>query len=223
MLFSRRKRATAVEPVAPDASANSNGAAADNGRSDTPTVQVPDAIVATSDAPATAVPFAPGEETGDADLDRFFAVLRQVVHDAREQVPLESDPLDTAEPATLDVPGSRQVHQDDERPMTAAVAVPTQPEHASTTELAPSNAELVSLLEDDRDRWRERAVVWRERAMGSDQMVKALNAHMSDLQLIVEDLRMVLRAKTGNGSVGPAPRPQLSAETPQRDALGPGT
>ena len=49
-----------------------------------------------SESPA-GMPLAPGDETGDADLDRFFAALRQVVHDARERLPLESDRPDPPE------------------------------------------------------------------------------------------------------------------------------
>ena len=41
MLFSRRKRATAVEPEAPAASGHSNGAAPDVGLDEAPTVEVP--------------------------------------------------------------------------------------------------------------------------------------------------------------------------------------
>ena len=121
MLFSRRKRATAVEPEASTASVHSNGAAPDVGLDEAPTVEVPPVFIdplesfptvatpatgaltvpvaAPGAAPSVAdppegpagMPLAPGDETGDADLDRFFAALRQVVHDARERLPLESD------------------------------------------------------------------------------------------------------------------------------------
>ncbi len=124
MLFSRRKRATAVEPEAPAASVQSNGAAPDPALDEAPTVEVPPvytdpldplptvvtsatglptvpvAALSSTSAPTDSpdgpvgMPLAPGDETGDADLDRFFAALRQVVHDARERLPLESDPLD---------------------------------------------------------------------------------------------------------------------------------
>ena len=130
MLFSRRKRATAVEPEAPVASVHSNGAAPDVAPDEAPTVEVPPVytdsldplptvvtsatvastvpVAAPSPSPTPAdrsegpagMPLAPGDETGDADLDRFFAALRQVVHDARERLPLESDRFDSPDPVT---------------------------------------------------------------------------------------------------------------------------
>ena len=98
---------------------------------------------------------------------------------------------------------------------------------ASTTELAPSTSELIASLEADRDLWRERAVVWRERAMGADMLVKTLNAHMSDLQINLEDLRLAMRVMSANTPVPPEPRAELPAQTPRRSGidrfLDPGT
>ena len=54
------------------------------------------------------MPLAPGDETGDADLDRFFAALRQVVHDARERLPARVRPARCRPTRSLDVPGSRR-------------------------------------------------------------------------------------------------------------------
>ena len=167
----------------------------------------------------TPVPQAPGEETGVADLNEFFAALRHIVDDSLARLPLESDRL---EPQQLDE--AEQLVRDieaDREPLSPAghdgapAALARRPEngiarrdahtgemvaptdgHASppSTELAPSTAELIAALEADRDRWRERAVVWRERAMGADLVVKSLNDHMADLRDNLEDFRMVIRA-----------------------------
>ena len=263
MLFSRRKRATAVEPEAPVASVHSNGAAPDVAPDEAPTVEVPPVytdsldplptvvtsatgaptvpVAAPSAAPTPAdlsegpagMPLAPGDETGDADLDRFFAALRQVVHDARERLPLESDRFGAPDL----VPDPGQMQQDDgttaEGATSPGTMVPTRldpvttTELASTTELAPSTSELIASLEADRDLWRERAVVWRERAMGADMLVKTLNAHMSDLQINLEDLRLAMRVMSANTPVPPEPRAELPAQTPRRSGidrfLDPGT
>ena len=101
--------------------------------------------------------------------------------------------------------------------------VSNTPAFASSTELAPSTAELVASLEADRDLWRERAVVWRERAMGADMLVKALNAHMSDLQINLEDLRLAMRVLANEGAWhrrSPAPSsrlPDLSWRGPEAE------
>ncbi len=97
--------------------------------------------------------------------------------------------------------------------------VPTRPDPVTTTELAPSTSELISSLEADRDLWRERAVVWRERAMGADMLVKTLNAHMSDLQINLEDLRLAMRVMSANTPVPPEPRAELPAQTPRRSGI----
>jgi hypothetical protein len=165
---------------------------------------------------------APGDETGDADLDRFFAALRQVVHDARERLPLESDRPDAPDLVTH-VPEHEQSQQDAGVAAGAATSagtmVPTRPDPATTTELAPSTAELIASLEADRDLWRERAVVWRERAMGADMLVKTLNAHMSDLQINLEDLRLAMRVMSANTPVPPEPRAELPAQAPRRSGV----
>jgi hypothetical protein len=164
------------------------------------------------------LPLAPGDETGDADLDRFFAALRQVVHDARERLPLESDrPAppelipDASEPQQADAPAAGAV-------ASTVTMVPTRPDPV-TTELAPSTSELIASLEADRDLWRERAVVWRERAMGADMLVKTLNAHMSDLQINLEDLRLAMRVMSANTPVPPEPRAELPAQAPRRSGI----
>jgi hypothetical protein len=259
MLFSRRKRATAVEPAALEASVQSNGAAPDVALDEAPTVEVPPVftdplhplptvvtsatgaptvpVAAPGAAPTPAdlpegsagMPLAPGDETGDADLDRFFAALRQVVHDARERLPLESDRLG-APNLVPDVPDPGQTQHDDgtaaEGATSPGTMVRTRPDPvtttelaSTTTELAPSTAELIASLEADRDLWRERAVVWRERAMGADMLVKTLNAHMSDLQINLEDLRLAMRVMSANTPVPPEPRAELPAQTPRRSGI----
>jgi hypothetical protein len=250
MLFSRRKRATAVEPEASPASVHSNGAAPDVGLDEAPTVEVPPVFtdpleslptVATPATGALAVPvaapgaapsvtdppegpagmpLAPGDETGDADLDRFFAALRQVVHDARERLPLESDRADPPELITdASEPSQHADAAAADAATSSATMVPTRPDPVTTTELAPSTSELISSLEADRDLWRERAVVWRERAMGADMLVKTLNAHMSDLQINLEDLRLAMRVMSANTPVPPEPRAELPAQTPRRSGI----
>jgi hypothetical protein len=250
MLFSRRKRTTAVEPAAPEASIHSNGAAPGMALDDAPTVEVPPVftdplesfptvatpatgaltvpVAAPAAAPSVAdapegpagMPLAPGDETGDADLDRFFAALRQVVHDARERLPLESDRPD---PPELIADASELSQQTDAAAAHAATStgtmVPTRLDPVTTTELAPSTSELITSLEADRDLWRERAVVWRERAMGADMLVKTLNAHMSDLQINLEDLRLAMRVMSANTPVPPEPRAELPAQTPRRSGI----
>jgi hypothetical protein len=247
MLFSRRKPATAVEPEASPASVHSNGAAPDVGLDEAPTVEVPPVftdpiesfptvatqatgaltvpVAAPSAAPSIAdppegsvgMPLAPGDQTGDADLDQFFAALRQVVHDARERLPLESDRPETPEL----IADAREPSQQADAPAAGAAVstgtiVPTRPDPVATTELAPSTSELIASLEADRDLWRERAVVWRERAMGADMLVKTLNAHMSDLQINLEDLRLAMRVMSANTPVPPEPRAELPAQAPRR-------
>ncbi len=157
---------------------------------------------------------APDEESGDTDLDRFFAALRQVVHDAREALPVEAQPDTETEvmpastgPAAQETSGDPSGSLMPTRRDPVAGGAPA----SMTTELAPSTAELVSSLEADRDLWRERAVVWRERAMGADMLVKALNEHMSDLQVNLEDLRMAMRFLSNETSDAPEPRAELSA------------
>src|SRR5207342_2899938 len=84
------------------------------------------------------MPLAPGDETGDADLDRFFAALRQVVHDARERLPLEADRADTPELITDARESSQQAEAPGADPATSTGAmVPTRPDPVTTTELAP--------------------------------------------------------------------------------------
>lgn len=154
----------------------------------------------------TGGPVPAGASPADADLDRFFEALRQVVHDARERLPDEREPVvegapaddalsagdDSAEPAAV---GATLDSSTSWNPVGGAM-VPAQDAvvpDISSAELAPSTAELVANLEADRDVWRERAIVWRERAIGANVLVKTLNAHLCDLQVNLEDLRMALR------------------------------
>ena len=151
------------------------------------------------------MPLAPGDETGDADLDRFFAALRQVVHDARERLPVEADQPDDPDPTAAvraRSPGAAPARRHGAECRRRRQWFRRNSTRVTTTELAPTTAELVDSLEADRDLWRERAIVWRERAMGADMLVKTLNAHMSDLQINLEDLRMAMRVMSAN-----TPRP----------------
>jgi hypothetical protein len=143
-----------------------------------------------------------------------------VVHDARERLPLDSDRPDASELVT----DAREASQQADAAAADAAAstgtmVPTRPDPVTTTELAPSTSELIASLEADRDLWRERAVVWRERAMGADMLVKTLNAHMSDLQINLEDLRLAMRVMSANTPVPPEPRAELPAQTPRRSGI----
>jgi hypothetical protein len=276
MLFSRRKRATAVEPVKPAVAkvseplpeVGSNDQLASptprsDGRADgraggdapsaraapandptdwvldaaspmpiagaagAPTVPVaaPRASAPAPDANAGGSGPAPDEESGDTDLDRFFAALRQVVHDARERVVLDRDGEPANGAAATEDP--RRTPAPEPAPATAPAAagatrsagavVPTQAhpvngtESAPSPELAPTTSELIASLEADRDLWRERAVVWRERAMGADMLVKTLNAHMSDLKINLEDLRLAMRVLDREAVDAPEPRAELPA------------
>ena len=151
-------------------------------------------MIASDPSPPAVDSGSPPASGGDADdLDKFFAALRQVVHDAREQISVDEPQPDPIAPApqsirTFDASTAGDAVQSVPAPPGAST-----PAFASSTELAPSTAELVASLEADRDLWRERAVVWRERAMGADMLVKALNEHMSDLQINLEDLRLAMR------------------------------
>jgi hypothetical protein len=233
LLFSRRKRGTRSQPpaqpgtvaaappapqspgaaplLAPEATATADaavpvapGPVPPSLPSAQPPLAVPDSGAATPD----------GERLVD-DLDRFFAALRQVVHDAHEQVAPD-------EPHAGAIDPSRQPADAPDAPRETASAaevlvhhhdqgVTNTPALVSSTELAPSTAELVASLEADRDVWRERAIVWRERAMGADVLVKALNAHMSDLQINLEDLRLAMRVLDKDGVAPLEPRAELTA------------
>ena len=188
------------------------------------------------------VPPPPGEEPGVADLDEFFAALRQVVDDSLARMPLESDrpapqPFDEAEPLESD-PEAVAEHRDQARADGAPGGPAGQPEHAIgpgedrpgemvlstngsqlSTELAPTTAELIAALEADRDRWRERAIVWRERAMGADMLVNSLNDHMAALRVNLEDLRMAIRVMSSAtpGSKSASETRPAVASSPLRD------
>jgi hypothetical protein len=103
--------------------------------------------------------------------------------------------------------------------------VPTRPDPVNGTgsalapELAPTTSELISSLEADRDLWRERAVVWRERAMGADMLIKTLNGHMSDLKINLDDLRLAMRVRSREGVDALEPRAELPAPGPRWNGL----
>ena len=191
------------------------------------------------------VPPSPGEEPGVADLDEFFAALRQVVDDSLARMPLESDrpepqPFDEAEPLESD-PEAVAEHLDQAGADGAPGGPAGHPEHAIgpgedhpgemvlstngsqlSTELAPTTAELIAALEADRDRWRERAIVWRERAMGADMLVNSLNDHMAALRVNLEDLRMAIRVMSSAtpGSKSASETRPAVAPSPLRDDEG---
>jgi hypothetical protein len=182
---------------------------------------------------ATTAPDAGADADADADLDRFFAALRQVVHDARERLPLEREPV-VESISVVDAPAPIDDRADSVDVDDAASTAVTPWIHAAggvvvapgavaadvstAAELAPSTAELVAGLEADRDLWRERAIVWRERAMGADVLVKTLNAHLSDLQINLEDLRSAMRMLEA-GSPAPEPLGELPAGGDEWDGL----
>jgi hypothetical protein len=172
-------------------------------------VAVPSAAPPLAGDPAPDAPV-PGEPATGGDLDQFFEALRQVVRDARERLPLVEDHLvgadDTVAGPVVDPSRSTGA---DVVPSHLDPVIASAP--ASSTELAPTTAELVASLEADRDLWRERAVVWRERALGADQLVKALNSHLSDLNVNLDDLRLAIRVLSGETSETPEPRGELPA------------
>src|SRR5947209_7435858 len=48
-------------------------------------------------------------------------------------------------------------------------------------------------VEAERDKWRERAVIWRERALAAELIAKELGAHVNDLKDNLEDVRLAMR------------------------------
>jgi hypothetical protein len=198
------------------------------GPSGSPTVSVAPLRVADdpiADGARTADDVAPDGESAETDLDRFFAALRQVVHDARERVVLDGDREDLAPPTSGSSTPTAPPRASTRTSGTAShgTVVPTRPDPVNGTvaapELAPSTSELISSLQADRDLWRERAVVWRERAMGADMLVKTLNAHMSDLQVNLEDLRLAMRVLSKDAIAGSGPRAELPAPSPRWSGL----
>jgi hypothetical protein len=61
-------------------------------------------------------------------------------------------------------------------------------------------------VEAERDKWRERAVVWRERALASELIAKELGAHLNDVKENLEDVRLAMRELVDQRSLS-APRP----------------
>ena len=51
-------------------------------------------------------------------------------------------------------------------------------------------------LDAERDRWRERAIVWRERALAAEVVAKEMGAHLADVKENLEDVRVAMRALT---------------------------
>jgi hypothetical protein len=190
-----------------------------------PTVPVP---APSSAPPASTPPTGLPEVNSDTDLDRFFAALRQVVHDAREQVTESGEPRpghEATEPMPVPGPTAAPASPVADARADATELVPARSDAVAgatpvaPAELAPTTAELIASLEADRDLWRERAVVWRERAMGADMLVKTLNAHMSDLQINLEDLRLAMRVLGNEGTDVREPRGQLPAPRPTWSGL----
>jgi hypothetical protein len=57
--------------------------------------------------------------------------------------------------------------------------------------LGPSSDRAAELVTDH---WRERAIVWRERAMGAELVAKMLQRNLDDLRANLEDLRLKVEA-----------------------------
>ena len=72
---------------------------------------------------------------------------------------------------------------------------PAESERAST-----SDAARLLQVRAERDRWRERAVLWHERALAAEKLVELLQDHVGDLQAISRDLRQLANASSRGGS-----------------------
>ena len=77
--------------------------------------------------------------------------------------------------------------------------------------MAPSSDRAVEL---ESEHWRERAIVWRERAMGAELVAKMLQRNLDDLRANVEDLRLKVEAAAAADAKRTAAI--ASAQTPWR-------
>ena len=66
------------------------------------------------------------------------------------------------------------------------------------------------------DHWRERAVVWRERALAAELVAKVLQRNLNDLHATLEDLRREARAMTAAQELAAATHRKASATSPWR-------
>ncbi len=68
-------------------------------------------------------------------------------------------------------------------------------------------------VEAERDKWRERAVIWRERALAAELIAKQQGAHLNDVKENLEDIRLAMRGlvdqKFDQKAVPAAPHPAL--------------
>jgi hypothetical protein len=65
----------------------------------------------------------------------------------------------------------------------------------------------ITKLEADRDHWRERAVVWHERAVAAELVVKMLQRNLDDLRANLDDLRASTRPALGSNRATSALEP----------------
>jgi hypothetical protein len=64
-------------------------------------------------------------------------------------------------------------------------------------------------VEAERDKWRERAVIWRERALAAELIAKQQGAHLNDVKENLEDIRLAMRGLVDQTALPVAPRPEL--------------
>ena len=77
--------------------------------------------------------------------------------------------------------------------------------------MAPSSDRAVEL---ESEHWRERAIVWRERAMGAELVAKMLQRNLDDLRANLDDLRLKVEAAAAADAKRAAAI--TAAETPWR-------
>lgn len=175
----------------------------------------------------------------DHDLERFFSSLQRIVGDD-EAASVDDITGDDTHPSSAEFTASSAswgpavvtpddndatasdwatgprtltpvAREDDDRE-DEVPRLPAVPHVETTTRPEPRVAEL----EAERDKWRERAVIWRERAMAADVVAKELRAHMADLQANLEDVRVVIRTLAEQNT---AAAPQTVSVEPAKRGL----
>jgi hypothetical protein len=73
--------------------------------------------------------------------------------------------------------------------------------------LAAGSVDGDASLETERDKWRERAVIWRERALAAELIAQQQGAHLDDVKENLEDIRLAMRGLVDQKAVPAASRP----------------
>jgi hypothetical protein len=135
---------------------------------------------------------------GEAHVDLVSETLHRIV---RDKLGADSAPRET-EPAPVETPPTENAPLEWRHPPAGA------DDGGGAVTPAPSaeGGEPEPDLEAERDKWRERAIVWRERALAADVVAKELGAHLADVRENLADVRIAMRA--------------LTELTEQRPALG---